>query len=487
MEYDIQAPWTGSYRLQLRVAVNSASTVKVMMGDTLLTTIKLPASGGWQNWITVTSAPFQMPGGKKTLLIQSASSGWNFNWLKVIKATEVSLSRIVVTPDSASVFTGGRKQFKAAAYGSDSSRFDLPFTWSVPSRGGVMDAKGVITASDTPGIYKVKAAYNSMSGYAKINVLALPHLASIKVVPDSITVPLGASQQYTAKGYDQYGSAFAFTGAAWSVTGAGNSVTQAGAVTAGMNPGTYMVTAVKDSISASATFFTGYGCTFNKRYEAEISTSRSGTPTLEPTTDTSGGQNFTGLAYNHWFGYSTLAIPVKGRYNVSFRILTTATAKVKLANSGVTYGIISLPNTNGQWATITDTMTLPALSYANVIVHQGTFKFNWFSIHNCAVPPAPDSSHAVVTKMITMGGETEKPLAVHVYPNPTTGAITIELGRHHYHTVKLLDMSGRLVRQWTIPAGNSRFSRHLGNLPGGNYLLRLEGASGPASIQIIKL
>jgi beta-glucanase (GH16 family) len=487
MEYDIQAPWTGSYRLQLRVAVNSASTVKVMMGDTLLTTIKLPASGGWQNWITVTSAPFQMPGGKRTLLLQSASSGWNFNWLQVIRATDVSLSRIVVTPDSTSLFAGARKQFKAAAYGSDSSRFDLPFTWSVPSKGGVMDTKGVITASDTPGLYQVRAAYNSMSGYAKVRVLALPHLARIKVVPDSLTVPFGASQQYTAQGYDQYGSAFTFTGAAWSVTGTDNTVSTTGAVTAGTTPGTYTVTAVKDSISATAIFSTGYGCTFNKRYEAEISTSRSATPTLETTTDTSGGQNFTGLAYNNWFGYSTLAIPVKGRYNVSFRVLTTAPAKVKLANSGITYGTINLPNTNGLWATITDTMTLPSMSYANVIVQQGTFKFNWFAIDNCSVSPGVNANNAGRAMMTAASGKLETPMAVRVFPNPTTGDITIEPGGLHYNTMKLLDMNGRVIRQWTITAGTTRFSKQLGNLPGGVYMLRLEGGSAPASIKIIKL
>lgn len=488
MEYDIETPWTGSYRLQLRVAVNSASTVKVMMGDTLLTTIKLPASGGWQNWITVTSEPFQLPGGKRTLLLQSATSGWNFNWLKVIKATDVSLSRIVVTPDSTSVFVGGKKPFKAAAYGSDSSRFDIPFTWSVPSTGGVMDYKGVFTASHTPGGYLVKAAYKSVCGYAKVKVLAAPRLASIRVVPDSLTVPLGASQQYTAQGYDQYGSAFAFTGSTWSVTGTGNTVTQAGAVTASTIPGTYTVTATKDSISGSATFFTGYGCTFNKRYEAESTSSRSATPTLETTTDTSGGQNFTGLAANHWFGYNKLAIPVKGKYKVSFRVLTTAQAKVKLTNTGVTYGIITLPNTNGQWATITDTMTLPSMSYANVVVHQGGFKFNWFAIDNCVLPPAPDTNAAARTSMVTLwGDDAAKPLALRVYPNPVRASITIETGNHRYHTMKLFDMNGRLLRQWSVPAGSTRFSRPLEQLPGGNYMLRLEGASMPATIQIIKL
>ena len=489
LEYDIETPWTGSYRIQLRVAVNTASTVRVMMGDTLLSTIKIPASGGWQSWITVTSDSFQMPGGKRTLRLETTADGWNFNWLKVIRATEVTLARIAVTPDSTSVFVKARKQFKAAAYGSDSSRIDLPFTWSVDPKGGVMDAKGVITASDTAGVYYVKAHYNSMFGRAKINVLALPRLAAIKVVPDSLTLPFGASQQYTAQGYDQYGSAFAFTGASWSVSGTGNTVSATGVVTATGTTGTYTVTAVKDSITGTGTFFTGYGCTFKKRIEAESTNSRSPQPTLETTTDTSGGQNFTGLTYNHWFGYSTMAIPVKGKYNVSFRVLTTAPAKVKLNNTGVTYGIISIPNTNGQWATITDTMTLPAISYANVTVHQGSFKFNWFSIDNCATAPAPDTSSLLAAGMAAAPEqlETATTTGLKLYPNPVREELTIELGNHRYRTMKLMDMNGRVLRVWTIPAGSTKVLRSLSGIAAGSYIVRLEGGGVPASLKIIKL
>ncbi|BAV06902.1 beta-glucanase precursor [Filimonas lacunae] len=487
MEYDIQTPWAGSYRLQLRVAVNTASSVRILLGDSLLTTLQLPASGGWQNWITVTTPPLQLPGGNQTLVLQSATSGWNFNWLKVIRATDVTLARIAVTPDSTSVFINARKPFKAAAYASDSSRIDLPFTWSVPTKAGVIDTKGVITASDTPGVYYVKAHYNSMFGKAKINVLALPKLARIKVVPDSLTLPLGASQQYTTQGFDQYGSAFAFTGATWSVTGTGNTVSSTGVVTATTNTGSYTVTATKDSISGTALFTTGYGCTFKKRIEAESSTSRSTVPTLETTTDTSGGQNFTGIGYNHWFGYSTLGIPVKGRYNVSFRVLTTAPAQVKLANTGVVYGIINLPNTNGQWATITDTMTIPAISYANVIQHSGTFKFNWFAIDNCANAPAPDSSSLRANTLATLPGKTAPATnTLQVYPNPVNETITIETGNRPYKTMQLLDMSGRLLQQWPVPAGATRFTTHLGNIPVGNYIIRLQGNTAPASVKIIK-
>ncbi|GGH66849.1 beta-glucanase (GH16 family) [Filimonas zeae] len=488
MEYDIQTPWAGKYRLQLRAAVNTASTVRILLGDSLLTTMQLPASGGWQTWRTVTSGLLNLPGGKHTLTLQSTTSGWNFNWLKVIRDSDIALSRIVVTPDSTSVFIKGRKQFKAAAYANDSSRMDLPFTWSVPAKGGTIDGKGVITASDTPGIYYVKAHYNSMFGKAKINVLALPRLARIKVVPDSLTLPFGASQQYTTQGFDQYGSPIAFTGATWSVSGTGNSVSSTGIVTATTNPGSYTVTATKDSISGSATFTTGYGCTFKKRWEAEISTSRSTVPTLEPTTDTSGGQNFTGIGYNHWFGYSTLNIPVKGKYRISFRVLTNAPAAVKLANSGVTYGIVQLPNTNGQWATISDTMTIPAISYANVIQHSGTFKFNWFAIDNCANEPAPDSSSLRVNSIAALNNKTvAEGTTLQAYPNPVQESITIETGNKKYTTMLLLDMNGRVLRKWPVPAGSTKFNKSLGNVPHGNYIIRLEGGSAPVSIKIIKL
>jgi hypothetical protein len=84
-------------------------------------------------------------------------------------------------------------------------------------------------------------------------------------------------------------------------------------------------------------------------------------------------------------------------------------------------------------------------------------------------------------------GKTETPQTLNLYPNPVREEVTLELGNHRYRTMKLLDMNGRLLRQWTIPAGSTKISRSLGNLPGGNYIIRLEGASAPASIKIIKL
>lgn len=482
LEYDIHVPAAGAYRFQFRVAVSTASTIQLMLDNNVLSTVKFAPTGGWQNWRTFTTVPINLPAGNQTIRINALTSGWNFNWLKIVNAADLNVANIDITPDSTSVFVGGKKQFTAVVYASDNSRLDVTPLWSAQSGAGNFNYKGVFTADSTAGIYNVYASVDSFSNSAKINILPLPRLARIEIVPDTIVIPYGASQLFTTKGYDQYDSAFAVTGATWSVTGAGNSITQAGALTAGTNPG--IVTATKDSISGSGVFTLDYICTFNKRYEAESASSRHSAPTLETTTDTSGGQNFTGLLVNHWFAYNKLNIPVRGRYNIRFRVSTTAAAKIRIEESGINYGYIALPNTNGQWATISDTITLPGFSYANVRVYQGSFKFNWFSIDNCAVDPGAGFMAATGNQHFKFENLSN---TLKVYPNPATGTITMELGEHNYQFVELLDMNGRMIRRWNISKGDTKFTKPVDFLGSGTYILRLEGKAGSKSVQFIKL
>lgn len=482
LEYDINVPATRQYRFQFRVAVSTASTLQLVLDNNVISTVKLPVSGGWQTWSTVTSEAITLPAGNQTIRVQALTSGWNFNWLKIVNADDLAVTRVQITPDSSSVFVRGRKQFTAAAYGADNSRFDVPFTWSATAGIGSFDYKGIFTADSTEGLYNVYATAGGFTGNARINILGMPRLSRIQVVPDTIVIPYRASQLFTAKGFDQYGAAFAFTGATWSVTGSGNTITQAGALTTGTNPG--IVTAAKDTLSGSGVFTLGYLCTFNKRYQAESASSRHTVPTLETTTDTSGGQNFTGLLANHWFAYNAVGIPVRGKYNIRFRVLTTATARIRMEESGINFGYINLPNTNGEWATISDTITLPAISYINVRVQSGSFKFNWWSLDNCAVDSSAGGGMAASNQRIRFESLDN---AIKVYPNPTTSNITVDLGQHDYQVADLMDLSGRLIRRWNIRKGDTRITKPVSFLESGTYILRFEGASGGKSVQFIKL
>lgn len=388
MEYDLNVPDSAAYRIKFRVAVSYASSLKVQLDTTLLTTLKLPASGGWQNWITVSSAPIVFGPGQKTIRVAANASGWNFNWLEIVPADSVRLTKVKVNPDTTQLILGDSLQFTATGFDQNNDYMALSPAplWFINGSGNTVTSNGLLRTGATGQFNLMAAVTNTLFGKALVTVKPPPVLTHIEIQPDTAIVPVGASHQFTVKGYDQNDSLFAFT-PNWSVSGTGNSVSNTGIFTAGTVPGTYTVTVTKDSISSSAAAIVDYTCTVNNKHEAESASSYAPGPTLQACTDTGGGQNFTGLATGHWFAYNTLNVPVAGRFTISLRVSSTAVAKVKIGHSGLNFGEIDIPNTGGVWKTIRDTITLPALTYTGIHVLSGTFKFNWFSIDNCAEAP----------------------------------------------------------------------------------------------------
>ncbi|ASZ12495.1 carbohydrate-binding protein [Chitinophaga pendula] len=476
LEYDIEAPRTDTYRIQFRVAVNTASSLRIQRDTTTLQTVNLPASGGWQKWITVTSAPLRLEKGQQTIRIVANKDGWNFNWLNIIPADSISLSRILIKPDSATINTSETLQFAATGYGADSSLIPVTPVWS--GQGASINASGLFTAS-AAGNYLVRATVGTVSDTAVVRVITPPVLTRIELTPASATVPLNASQQYRANGYDQRDAPFIFK-PVWSVTGTSNTIDTSGVFTAGTTPGTYTVTVTGGAKTAATSVTVDYTCTVNDKYEAESASNRAPGPVLETSTDVGGGQHFTNLKVNDWFAYSTLNVPVAGRYNISFRVLSTTPSKIWIGHSTFRFDTISIPSTGGVWKTITDTIRLPALSYTGVHVLSGsTLKFNWFSIDNCAVnAPAPRMAYNTQVKT-----DTQAPV---LYPNPTNGILNIDLRGRSYTQLLLLDMHGKPLRQWSIPKGEKQISRDISTLPAGNYLLKLQGDRQTDTFQIIK-
>lgn len=388
MEYDIDVPSAGDYRLRFRVAVSYNTSLKVQLDTATLATVALPASGGWQNWISVASAPLHLEAGQQTIRIWSGASGWNFNWLEIVDAADVALARIDITPDSVKLVAGNTRQFTAKGYDADSNLVSITPVWSVTGTANEIDSAGLFTSGAVTGIYTISATAECVTGTAIAEVTPVPVLTRIAISPDTIMVPLNASQQFTATAYDQFDSAMSETPAiVWAVSGSGNTISADGILTAGNNPGTYTVTATADTVSGTAVVTTGYTCTVNNKHEAESSSNYASGPYLETCTDVGGGQNFAGLNSGKWFAYNTLNVPVAGRYRISLRVLSTTAASVKIGHSGYTFGTISIPSTGGVWKTVSDTITLPALTYTGIHVMSGSFKFNWFSIDNCADEP----------------------------------------------------------------------------------------------------
>ncbi|UOQ73306.1 T9SS type A sorting domain-containing protein [Hymenobacter cellulosilyticus] len=68
---------------------------------------------------------------------------------------------------------------------------------------------------------------------------------------------------------------------------------------------------------------------------------------------------------------------------------------------------------------------------------------------------------------------------LHAYPNPAYEAVTVKLpAAVQARPASLLDLQGRPVRTWTIPARQGEASLSLEALPAGVYLLQVQDAGG---------
>ena len=108
------------------------------------------------------------------------------------------LTTITVAPATASVTTGGTRQFTATGL----DQFGQPvspqpaFNWSV-SGGGTVDANGLFTAGATPGgPFTVTATGGSVSGTASVTVTTLPPDFSLSVSPTAQSVRRGGTVTY---------------------------------------------------------------------------------------------------------------------------------------------------------------------------------------------------------------------------------------------------------------------------------------------------
>ncbi len=83
---NINFPTTGSYRVEYRVASPSGSTLSLDLngGAIQLGQVNVPATGGWQSWVTVTQT-VNITAGTYAVGIYAPAGGWNINWLKFTK------------------------------------------------------------------------------------------------------------------------------------------------------------------------------------------------------------------------------------------------------------------------------------------------------------------------------------------------------------------------------------------------------------------
>ena len=85
-------PSTGSYTINMRVASQGGGTASVDLnaGSIVLGSFAIPATGGWQNWATV-SKTVTLNAGTYNLGVYAQTGGWNFYWIVVIPNAPASV------------------------------------------------------------------------------------------------------------------------------------------------------------------------------------------------------------------------------------------------------------------------------------------------------------------------------------------------------------------------------------------------------------
>ncbi len=87
MDYLVNPSSTGSYTLSFRVAsTGTTGAFQIKSGSTVLATVIVPNTGGWQNWTTV-STTVNLNAGSQTVRLQATGTGWNINWWSAATAT----------------------------------------------------------------------------------------------------------------------------------------------------------------------------------------------------------------------------------------------------------------------------------------------------------------------------------------------------------------------------------------------------------------
>jgi hypothetical protein len=89
MDYSVNVPTAGSYTINLRIATpyTGAQLQIKNGGGSVLATVNVPTTGGFQTWQT-TTATISLAAGTQTIRLQSTTgAGWNINWLEIAGAS----------------------------------------------------------------------------------------------------------------------------------------------------------------------------------------------------------------------------------------------------------------------------------------------------------------------------------------------------------------------------------------------------------------
>lgn len=463
MAYNIQCAGPGTYTVNFRVATpnNNAAFQVLDAAGNVLTTVYPPNTGGFQNWVTVSSTVV-LPAGQQTLrVVSTTSQEWNLNWIQ-----------FAYTTSSAPGWQNIPGTIQAASYNKMSGVGTQP-----TSDAGGGNNVGWIDNGDwmsynvnvaTAGTYTVNFRLATPNNNTRFFLQDATGKVLQTIYPEntgdfqiwatySTSVTLAAGQQtlrLTSASVPEWNIN-------WMQFVSGPS---------GQNiPGT-VVASNYDGMRGVAT---------------------------QATSDAGGGLNVGWINNGSWMDY-IVNVASAGTYTVNFRVATpnNNTAFQLQDAIGTVLTTVYPKNTGGwqTWATVSATVTLPNAGQQNlrlVSTSSQQFNINWMQF--VAGTTVAATRQVVNAQAKVFGTDSTQALALtyfHVYPNPVRDRTTLDISNMHMGKMKVqvISPSGSLVQEYEYEKTSQtmQVSLNVGNLAAGIYIVRVQGVDWSETKKIEK-
>jgi endoglucanase len=100
-EYSVNVAAAGTYTVTFRVANGSTATGQFQLkkGTTVLTTVDVAPTGGWDTFVTLTKTVSFTASGTQTISLAVVTAGVDFNWFNAVVATTTVVNSVAYTPN----------------------------------------------------------------------------------------------------------------------------------------------------------------------------------------------------------------------------------------------------------------------------------------------------------------------------------------------------------------------------------------------------
>ena len=171
--------------------------------------------------------------------------------------TTKTLTALSVSPSSTSIGVGATQQFTATATYSDSSTANVTSTanWMAATPAVATVNSGGMATAVASGSTAITASLNGVSGNSMLNVTAVPKtVTSVAVSPASVSVSVGATQQFTATAtYSDSSTGNVSSTASWTTANTAVATVNSTGLATAVAVGSTALTASLSGVSGSAT------------------------------------------------------------------------------------------------------------------------------------------------------------------------------------------------------------------------------------------